>query len=65
MINKVENAPGVGRDIWILGSGIKVNKQAPTIDAPPPLLGQNTNELLQQLGYTQEEIAGFGTDGIL
>jgi CoA:oxalate CoA-transferase len=65
MINKVENVPGVDRNIWILGSGIKINKQASAIDAPPPSLGQNTSELLQQIGYTQEEIATFRKDGIL
>lgn len=65
MINKVENVPGVDRDIWILGSGIKINKQAPSVDAPPPSLGQNTNEILQQMGYTQEEIVTFRKDGIL
>jgi len=33
--------------------------------SPPPLLGQHTNEVLQQLGYTLESIAALRSNGVI
>ena len=57
MIRHFENAPGVGRDIHIAGTGVKIDGKAPKTDAPPPALGQDTNAILLELGYADTEIA--------
>ncbi len=59
MVGSFENAPGVGRDIRLVRTGFKVNGQAPRVDAPPPTLGQHSDEILSSLGYSGEQITAL------
>lgn len=63
MIGRFTRAPGVDRDVQVVRSGFKVDGHAPSVDQPPPLLGQDTDELLCQLGYTGDEIAAMKQEG--
>ncbi|QFZ85181.1 CoA transferase [Variovorax paradoxus] len=56
MVGSFTNAPGVGRDIRLVRTGFKVNGQAPRVDAPPPTLGQHSEEILTDLGYSSAQI---------
>lgn len=56
MIATFKDAPGVGRDIRIVRTGFKLNGEAPSVDTPPPLLGQHTAQILADLGYSAEEV---------
>ncbi|MGB3290867.1 MAG: CaiB/BaiF CoA-transferase family protein [Burkholderiaceae bacterium] len=65
MIGRFEQVPGVGRDVEVVRSGFKVDGRAPAVDQPPPMLGQDTADLMSQLGYTGEEIAEMKKEGVI
>ena len=65
MIACFENAPGVGEDIRVVRTGIKIDAEAPGVDAPPPLLGEHTEEILASLGLAAEEIEQLRRDGVV
>ena len=57
MIGTFKDAPGVGHDIQITHPGIKLNGAAIKTEAAPPLLGEHTSDLLEELGFSAGEIA--------
>jgi len=56
MIASYANVPGVGRDVRLMRTGLKLNGQAPAVDSPPPELGAHTDEILTHLGLSDADI---------
>ncbi len=50
--------PGAGK-IKLVGNPMKLSKTPPQINKAAPLLGQHTEEILLEMGYTEEEIQAF------
>jgi CoA:oxalate CoA-transferase len=63
MIGTFENAPGVGRDIRVVRTGFKLNGEAPSVDTPPPVLGQHSDQILAELGCTPDDIQSLRDAG--
>jgi formyl-CoA transferase len=63
MVGHFADVPGIGRDLDLVRTGIKVNGAAPAVDTPPPQLGEHTDLLLTELGYSSEEVAALREDG--
>jgi crotonobetainyl-CoA:carnitine CoA-transferase CaiB-like acyl-CoA transferase len=59
------DAPGVGRDIRVLRTGVKLDGAAPAVDAPPPMLGQHTREILADLGYDDAAVSALHAEGAI
>ena len=49
--------------IKLVGPAVRYSKSSATIKTAPPLLGQHTDEILENLGYTEEEIAEMRLHG--
>ncbi len=62
---RFENVPGVGRDIDVVTTGIKLDSEAPTVGAPPPELGRDNDAIWGELGLEPDEIAKLKSEGTI
>ena len=62
LIATFENVPGVGRDVQVARAGIKIDRASVATNTPPPLLGQDTDTLLGELGFSADDIAALKAD---
>lgn len=58
------NTPGIG-DISLFNLTAKFDKTTAEVETPPPTLGQNTEDLLKQFGYSDEDIKTYKEKGII
>jgi formyl-CoA transferase len=49
----------VARELRVVRTGFKLNGEAPAVASPPPRLGEHTDGLLAELGYSAAEVAAL------
>jgi crotonobetainyl-CoA:carnitine CoA-transferase CaiB-like acyl-CoA transferase len=54
--------PGADRPLKTIGAGFRMESD-PLVPGPPPTVGQHTDEVLHELGYSADEIAAMKADG--
>lgn len=64
-LNGFADVPGLGRDIQVVSTGIKLDGSAPHVDTPPPMLGEHNNEIWGALGVSPAELEELKKDGAL
>jgi len=65
MLATYPDAPGVGRDITVVRTGVKIDGEAPRVDAPPPMLGADNDEIWGALGFSSDEIGRLREEGVI
>ena len=58
------NAPGIG-DLKLFTITAKFEKTPGHVETPPPRLGQDTEAVLREAGYSEQEIEGFRKSGAI
>lgn len=59
------DVPGVGRDITVVRTGVKLDGAAPAVETPPPRLGAHNDEVYGALGLSGAEIQRLREEGVL
>jgi crotonobetainyl-CoA:carnitine CoA-transferase CaiB-like acyl-CoA transferase len=56
---------GVEGSVTVPLAAFKFAHGGPSIDTPPPRLGEHTDEVLKELGYTRDQIAALRADDVI
>ncbi len=64
-LNAFRDVPGVGRDIQVATTGIKIDGDAPRVETPPPVLGEHNEEIWSELGLSKAELDALTEDGAI
>jgi crotonobetainyl-CoA:carnitine CoA-transferase CaiB-like acyl-CoA transferase len=59
LVQRFARVPGVDRDVAVVTAGVRFSDGRPRAHTPPPRLGEHTNDVLRELGFTDEEVAEF------
>ena len=63
LLQEIDNVPGIDRRLTVTRAGFKLSGANPSVTSPPPLLGEHTDEILGEVGYTDAEIADLRESG--
>ena len=59
LVKQFADVPGAGRDVAVVRAGFRLEDGDPEPCTPPPVLGQDTEAVLGDLGLSGEDIAGL------
>jgi crotonobetainyl-CoA:carnitine CoA-transferase CaiB-like acyl-CoA transferase len=62
---KYVNHPRLGERYPVVGHGVNLERTPPSMRSATPDLGQHNDEILQELGYSDAQIAEFRTSGVI
>ena len=65
LIKRFDDAPGVGRRVEVTRLGFTLASGQPDVDRSPPVLGQDTDDVLKRAGYSDADIAAFRAAGAI
>jgi CoA:oxalate CoA-transferase len=65
LIEKFPGAPGVDREIAVVRAGFHLASGNPGPAAPPPALGADTEQILEELGYDKETLSRLRANGTI
>jgi crotonobetainyl-CoA:carnitine CoA-transferase CaiB-like acyl-CoA transferase len=54
-----------GKKRKLLGIPVKLSGTPGSVRTPPPCFGENTGDILRELGYNDEKIREFGEKGVI
>ena len=56
--------PKMGK-MKLVGNAVTMSRTPPSIDRPPPVLGEHTEEILKSLGYDEASLSSFRAKGVV
>lgn len=65
LIAHFDSAPGLDQPIDVVSTGFRLDGARPSVDTPPPALGQHSHDILRDLGYSDDDIARMAQEGTI
>jgi len=65
LVRRFDHVPGLDRSIAVVRGGYRLASGDPAPASPPPGLGADTDALLDELGYTPDEVAAMRREGVV
>jgi crotonobetainyl-CoA:carnitine CoA-transferase CaiB-like acyl-CoA transferase len=65
LLQTVDAVPGIDRSITLTRAGFKLLGADPAVTSPPPRLGEHTEEVLRDVGYSETDIASLRAAGAI
>lgn len=65
LIKTFDDVPGADSGASVTRLGFRIAGNEPDVATPPPQLGQDNEDILRSLGYSDAEIEGFRADGVI
>lgn len=65
MIATFDDVSGIDRDISLARPGVKLNGEPIATRTPPPALGEHTDMLLDEMGFSESEIENLKAKGVV
>ena len=59
------HVPALQRDVQVVGAGYQLGGKPVPITAPPPALGQDTDAVLREAGFSDDEVAALRAEGVV
>lgn len=60
-----EHVPGVDSSVTVPMCAFKLEHGGPSIETPPPRLGEHNGEVLGRLGYSPADVARLQEEGVI
>ena len=65
MFQPLPPPPGITGTFHAVNLGFKLGRDGPGVAVPPPTVGQHNDDILGELGFGEDAIAGFRTSGAI
>ena len=65
LLQTFDAVPGIDRSITLTRAGFKLPGAEPAVASPPPRLGEHTDEVLRDVGYSEIDIASLRAAGAI
>ncbi|RHZ47728.1 CaiB/BaiF CoA transferase family protein [Aspergillus thermomutatus] len=65
MVQTIDHEATAEGTMKVIGNPVKFSETQPSIRSSPPALGQDTDEVLQKMGWSMEKIAQLRQEGVL
>ena len=65
LLHTHDNAPGIPGKATVPVAAFRFAHDGPRVDRPPPRFGEHNDEVLAELGYTEDQVAGFRSARII
>ena len=65
LLQTLDDVPGMGTQLTVPIAGFTFAYDGPSVETPPPQMGAHTNQVLAEIGYSEEEIDSLREEGII